>query len=135
MIRLLVGTRKYWLSPPHKGFAMSQQPIIRKVTTTDRGPVVRVTTEDVLKAVRAYVGEFTTYDIAGVLGAEEYPVRAAMSWLVKRGIVEKVGTIERRLPAPASRRHSEVYPVSLYRVKEEAVPVDFTALMGAFCRA
>ena len=112
---------------------MSQQPIIRNVTTMDRGPVVRVTTEDVLKAVRAYQGDFTTYDIAGVLGVEEYPVRAAMSWLVKRGIAEKVGTLERRLSPPAGRRlHGEVYPVSLYRVKEEAVPVDFAALNRAF---
>jgi len=112
---------------------MSQQPIIRNVTTMDRGPVVRVTTGDVLKAVRAYVGEFTTYDIAGVLGVEEYPVRAAMSWLVKRGIVEKVGTKERRLPAPIGRRlHGDVYAVSLYMVKEEAAPVDFSALNRAF---
>lgn len=112
---------------------MSQQPIIRNVTTMDRGPVVRVTTEDVLKAVRAYVGEFTTYDIARMLGAEEYPVRAAMSWLVKRGIVEKVGTMERRLPPPVGRRlHGEVYFVVLYRVKEEAAPVDFAALNRAF---
>lgn len=112
---------------------MSQQPIIRNVTTMDRGPLVRVTTEDVLKAVRDYEGEFTTYDIAGVLGVEEYPVRAAMSWLVKRGIVEKVGTKERKLPPLAGRRlHGDVYSVSLYQVKEVAESVDFAALNRIF---
>lgn len=112
---------------------MGQQPIIRNVTTLDRGPVIRVTTEDVLQAVTAYVGEFTTYDIARVLGVEEYPVRAAMSWLLKRGVVEKVGTKERRLPPPAGRRlHGDVYPVSVYRVKETAAPADFAALNRAF---
>lgn len=115
---------------------MGQQKIIRNVATMDRGPVVRVTTEDVLQAVRAYQGDFTTYDIARVLGIEEYPVRAAMSWLVKRGIVERIGTIERTLqPVNGRRLHGDTYTVALYRVKEEAAPVDFSALMGAFCRA
>lgn len=116
---------------------MSQQPIIRHVSTMDRGPAVRVTTDDVLQAVEAYAGAFTTYDIAKVLGIEEYPVRAAMSWLVKRGIVEKIGSRERPLSAaPGKRMHSESYSVSLYRVKakERSPEVDFTALMGAFCR-
>ena len=112
---------------------MSQQPIIRNVTTLDRGPVVRTTTEDVLKAVRAYDGEFTTYNIAGVLGVEEYPVRAAMSWLLKRGIVEKVGAKERRLPrVPGKRMHADTYPVALYQIKEQAGDVDFAALNRAF---
>ena len=112
---------------------MSQQPIIRNVTTLDRRPVVRVSTENVLQAVTSYVGEFTTYEVAGVLGVEEYPVRAAMSWLLKRGFVEKVGTKERRLPLPAGRRlHGDVYPVSVYQAKEQAGEVDFAALNRAF---
>lgn len=102
---------------------------------------VRVNQNTVIEAIRDYVLQssaehFTTLEIARYMGVEEYPVRAAMSWLVKRGIVEKVGTIERRLPPPVGRRlHGEVYWVSLYQVKEEAAPVDFSALMGAFCRA
>jgi hypothetical protein len=112
---------------------MGQQKIIRNVSTMDRGPVVRVTTEDVLQAVRAYVGDFTTYDIARVLGTEEYPVRAAMSWLVKRGIVERIGTTERTLlPVKGRRLHGDTYTVALYRAKEEAAPVDFSALNRAF---
>lgn len=111
---------------------MGQQ-IIRNVSTLDRGPVVRATTDEVLNAVRAYQGEFTTYDIARVLSIEEYPVRAAMSWLVKRGIVERIGTTERKLqPVKGRRLHGETYPVALYRAKEEAVPVDFSALNRAF---
>lgn len=112
---------------------MGQQKIIRNVSTMDRGPVVRVTTEDVLKAVRAYEGEFTTYDIARVLGVEEYPVRAAMSWLVKRDIVERIGITDRPLPQVQGKRmHCETYTVVLYRAKEEAAPVDFSALNRLF---
>lgn len=115
---------------------MGQQKIIRNVSTLDRGPVVRATTDEVLKAVRDYQGDFTTYDIARALGIEEYPVRAAMSWLVKRQIVERIGTTERPLPpVPGKRLHGDTYTVALYRAREEAAPVDFSALMGAFCRA
>lgn len=111
---------------------MGQQ-IIRNVSTLDRGPVVRATTDEVLKVVMAYQGEFTTYDIARVSGIEEYPVRAAMSWLVKRGIVERIGTTERTLqPVKDRRLHGDRYTVALYRAKEEAAPVDFNALNRAF---
>lgn len=107
---------------------MSQQPIIRNVTSMDRGPVVRLTTEDVLKAARAYVGEFTTRDIAAVLHVDEYNVRIAMAWLVRRGVVENVGTKKRRLPALSARRFRGTYTVVLYRANEEAAPVDFAEL-------
>lgn len=112
---------------------MSQQPIVRNVTTLDRGPVVRVTTEDVLKAAKCYGEEFTTREIAFELDVDEYPVRMAVSWLVKRGIFEKVGTTKRKLSPPIGRRlHGSVYPVSLYQVKEQSAPVDFAALNRAF---
>lgn len=109
---------------------MSQQPIIRNVTSMDRGPVVRVTTEDVLKAVRAYQGDFTTCDIAGVLRVEEYHVRIAMSWLSKRNLIEKAGK-KKRYTATAH----EPYLVTAYRVPEQGGPVDFAVLTRAFCRA
>ena len=61
-------------------------------------------------------------------------MRAAISWLVKRGAVERVGTTQ-RLILPAKRYNRDSYPVLLYQLKEEAAPVDFAALMGALCRA
>lgn len=110
---------------------MSRQKIIANVSTFDRGSVVRVTSEKVLEAVRACEGDFTTQDIAGRLGLEEYPVRAALSWLVRRGIVEMVGTEPRRLPVRKGRGQRETYPATLYRAKKEAVPVDFNTLYRA----
>lgn len=107
---------------------MSQQKIIRNVTTMDRGPVVRVTTEDVLKAARAYEDDdFTTYDIAFEMDVEEYPVRAAMSWLLKRRLVEVCG--KRFL---FTKTNHVKYPVVLYRVRPEATEADFAALNRAF---
>ena len=113
---------------------MSQQKIITNVSTFDRGVVARVTSDKVLQAVRGCEGDFTTLDIAGLLGLEEYPVRAALSWLVRHGIVERVGTEPRRLPVRKGRGQRETYPAALYRVKEEKAPADFGALMAAFCR-
>lgn len=110
---------------------MSQQPIIRNVTTMDRGPVVRVTTDDVLKAVRAYVGQFTTYDIARELGAEEYPVRAAVSWLNRYKVIEAVPCVRTRR---YTKTNGEVYSATVYQLRPEANPCDFEALMFAFCR-
>lgn len=109
---------------------MSQQEIITNVSTFDRG-VARVTSEKVLRAVRGCEGDFTTLDIAGLLGLEEYPVRVALSWLVRRGIVERVGTEPRRLPVRKGRGHRETYPATLYRAKKEAAPVDFNTLYRA----
>ena len=108
---------------------MTQQTIIRRVTTMDRGPLVRVTTAEVLKVVEAHRGEFSSFDISEKMGVPEYPVRAAMSWLLNRRVIEKVGTRKRY----TALRH-EAYWATTYRVREQSAPVDFMALMGAFCR-
>lgn len=115
---------------------MGRTPIIRNVTTMDRGPCIRASTDDVLKAVRAYEGDFTTYDIAQVLGVAEYPVRVAMSWLVRRGIVERVGSAKRPfLQSAGWHLQGRTYSVYQYRVRGDDAPADvFTALMGTFCR-
>ena len=113
---------------------MSQQKIITNVSTFDRGVVARVTSDKVLQAVRGCRGGLTTYDIARSLGTGEYQVRAAISWLVRRGIVERIGIAKRPLPARKKHGNRETYPAALYRVKEEKTPADFGALMAAFGR-
>lgn len=115
---------------------MGRTPIIRNVTTMDRGPGIRASTDNVLMAVRAHGGDFTTYDIAQVLGVEEYPVRVAMSWLVRRGIVERVGLAERPFLQSAGRHlQGRTYSVYQYRVRGDDAPAEvFAALMETFCR-
>lgn len=55
-----------------------------------------------------------------------------MSWLLKRGVVEKVSTNERKMPVLGDRRrHSDSYPVSIYQMKETTAPADFAALNRA----
>ncbi|GEM_PF-5619498 len=108
---------------------MTQQAIIRHAVTMDRGPLVRITTDDVQKFVEAHSGEFTSFDIAEKMGAPEYPVRAAISWLLNRRVIEKAGTRKRY----TAHRH-EAYWATTYRVRERSALVDFRALMGAFCR-
>ena len=104
-------------------------------------PVTRVTTEAVKAAIEQYVNErsdrFTTADIARFMGIDEYPVRAAMTWLTRYGFVEIIPEVRSRryLPKQDDRRwHCDTYSVSMYRVKEKASQADFTALMGVFCR-
>lgn len=109
-------------------------------STTERVPVVRVSTEAVKKSIEQYVTQFenrfTTADIARFMGVEEYPVRAAVSWLARYGVIEIIpGLRSKRYLSPECRRHSDDYSVSVYQVKEPACEVDFSALMGAFCRA
>ena len=105
-------------------------------------PIVRVKTEAVKAAIERYVEQhcdrFTTADIARFMGVDEYPVRAAVSWLARYGFVEIIPGLrsKRYRSLPADRRpHDDDYSVSVYRVKEPASEVDFSALMGAFCRA
>lgn len=111
---------------------MGQQQIISNISTLDRGASPVVTADDVLKAARECRGGFTTYDIARALGVEEYPVRVAITWLVRRRAVERIGTEKRPLPARPKHGNRETYPATLYRVKDEAAPVDFSALNRAF---
>lgn len=97
-------------------------------------------TEAVQKAIEQYVkdhseGRFTTADIARFMGAEEYPVRAAFSWLARYGMIEIIPGVrsKRYRSIPTDRRpHDDDYSVSVYQVKEEAASVDFSALNRAF---
>jgi len=104
---------------------------------------IRVTTETVQKAIEQFVkdrGEnrFTTADIARFIGVEEYPVRAAVSWLARYGMVEIIpGVRSRRYLGepkdPSKRRRAHIYTASMYRLRD-VCDVDFKRLMGVFCR-
>lgn len=104
---------------------------------------VRVTTEAVLEAIRVFpIESFTTFEIAEAMGVPEYPVRAAMSWLVNRQIVVRAGARKLMSRRPVCRERNgyapgkhEPYWATTYIMKEQSAPVDFAALMGAFCRA
>lgn len=104
--------------------------------------IIRVTTESVQKAIEQYVNDrgdnrFTTADIARFLGVDEYPVRAAVSWLARYGLIEIIPGVrsKRYLEQPADRRlHGDSYSVSMYRVKERCGEANFAALMRVFCR-
>lgn len=99
-------------------------------------------TDAVRKAIEQFVkdrGEnrFTTADIARFMGAEEYPVRAAFSWLARYGMVEIIPGVRSRryLGQPADiskRRHTDQYFASVYQVKERCGEADFAALNRAF---
>lgn len=107
---------------------MTQQKIIRNVTTMDRGPLVCVTTDDVAKVIESVVGEFTTFDIAEQMGVPEYPVRAAMSWLLKRGDIAKAGQRQR-----FTARMHEVYWATTYVRVVRGEPADFATLTRVLC--
>lgn len=102
---------------------------------------IRVTTEKVLEAIKVFpIESFTTYEIAEAMGVPEYPVRAAMSWLLSRHLVEKAGARKLMSRNPVCRINGrtpkqEPYWATTYVMKEQSAPVDFVALMGAFCRA
>jgi len=105
-------------------------------------PIIRVKTEAVKVAIERYVEQrsdrFTTADIAQFMGVEEYPVRAAMTWLIRSKMIEIIPGVRSKryfTPQVDRRLHSDGYSVSMYRIKEPACEVDFSALMGAFCRA
>lgn len=97
-------------------------------------------TEAVQKAIEQYVkdhaeGRFTTADIARFMGAEEYPVRAAFSWLVRYRFIEIIPGVrsKRYLGQPTNRRlHGDSYSVSMYQIKEQSGEADFAALNRAF---
>lgn len=94
---------------------------------------LRVTTETVMQAIRAYAESvkpfFTTCDIARAMGVEEYPVRAAVSWLNRYRMIEIV-------PGVRSRRytklHGEEYSATVYQIREKGGEADFNVLYRAF---
>lgn len=89
-----------------------------------------VTTETVLAAVKKLpIESFTTFEIAEDMGVPEYPVRAAVSWLLKGGVIERSGARKRY-----TATGNEPYFATTYVLKQKAAPADFSALMGIFCR-
>lgn len=112
------------------------------MATEQAGSSVRVTRDSVLEAIKAYVETqakpfFTTQDIARFMGVEEYPVRAAVSWLTRYELIEVVpGVRSKRYLGNAAdetkRRHTDSYSASVYQVKEQPAEVDFAALNRAF---
>ena len=101
---------------------------------------IRVTTETVFAAMKKHpIDSFTTFEIAEQMGVPEYPVRAAMFWLVNRKIIARAGA--RKLMTPRWRERNgfapgkpEPYWATTYVLREENAGPDIATLMGAFCR-
>jgi hypothetical protein len=99
----------------------------------------RVTTESVLASIRDFpILSFTTFEIAEAMGVPEYPVRAAMSWLVARKVVVRAGA--RKLMVPRRRERNgyapgkpEPYWAATYVLRETSSEPDIATLYGVFC--
>jgi hypothetical protein len=97
---------------------------------------VKVTTETVSQAIKQHVASakrdsFTTHDIARHMGAEEYHVRIAFSWLTRNRVIETIpGVRSVRYTGTAGERYS----ANVYQVVAVSEKPDFSALMGVFCR-
>lgn len=112
------------------------------MTTPQAESPVRVNRDSVLEAIKAYVDDhskpfFTTLDIARHMGVDEYPVRAAVSWLARYELIEIVPGVrsKRYLGDPQNphrRRHTDSYSASVYQIRQEVEKVDFAALNRAF---
>lgn len=88
----------------------------------------RVSIEMVFDAIWSYPkGALSTFEIAEQMGVPEYPVRAVMSWLLNRKVIEKAGA-RKRYTAPSN----EAYWATKYTMKPQTARVDFAALMVAF---
>lgn len=104
--------------------------------------------EDVLRVLsenRVVETHFTTTDVAGWLGVDEYAVRGAISWLCVAGLIEVAGSARRidafGRPYCACTYHwngkSEIPKVR--RNRDERMPqakwdvTAFNLLMGAIC--
>lgn len=99
------------------------------------GKTIRMKTETVQEAIKQYVkqrGEnrFTTYDIARYMGAEEYPVRAAIRWLHEYKEIDVI-------PGVRSCRYTKTlgdkYSTAIYRLRMNG-QCDIKTLMLALCR-
>jgi hypothetical protein len=98
---------------------------------------VQVTTETVSQAIKQHVASakrdsFTTHDIARHMGADEYHVRIAFSWLTRNRVIETIpGVRSVRYTGTAGERYS----ANVYQLVAVSEKPDFSALMGVFCRA
>lgn len=105
---------------------------------TEQAETIPVTKETVLEAIKAFsIETFTTFEIAEAMGVEEYPVRAAVSWLIKGKLIEKAGA--RKLWTKPVRRERrgfvpgkcEPYWATTYQLKIQTT-ADFMALNRVF---
>lgn len=95
---------------------------------TAQTEATRVTVEMVSKAIAASgLKEFSTFDIAEKMGVAEYPVRAAMSWLLKGNEIRKYRTVKRYTAAA-----HESYWATTYQLVEKGEPADLSVLNRAF---
>ena len=89
---------------------------------------MKVVSENVASAKHDH---FTTHDIARHMGAEEYHVRIAFSWLTRNRAIETI-------PGVRSVRYTgsagEKYSANVYQLVAVSEKPDFSALMGVFCR-
>lgn len=94
-----------------------------------------VNIETAQKAIEKYVeqrGEnrFTTADIARHMGVDEYPVRAAVSWLNRYRVIEAIpGVRSQRY----TRLNGEAYSAAVYQIREHGSEPDFAVLNMVFC--
>lgn len=95
-----------------------------------------VTTDTVIKGIRDYleaqkpISHFTTLAVALHMGADEYPVRTAFSWLRRYGLIETVPCV---FSVRYTKTNGEKYPAAVYQLKEKSTPADFAALHRVFC--
>jgi len=97
---------------------------------------MNVTTDRVSAAIKGYVASakrdhFTTHDIARAMGAEEYHVRIAFSWLTRNRVIETIPGVR---SVRYTGTHGEKYSANVYQLVAVSAKPDFAALMGVFCR-
>lgn len=108
------------------------QEITRNTTTLDRDLPPRIPVDRVYSAAKQLGdgAEFSSHDIAKILGVREYKVRAGVCWLLKRNMLVEVG-----YRIKCNQRTLLPYRVKQYRLKGEiGISTNFSALMSAFCR-
>lgn len=116
---------------------MEEVVILRDGDHLNGARMEHVSTDQVLSAIKGYKGQvdpegntvFSTLDIAREMGADEYRVRVACSWLRRYRIIE---VIEGTTCMRRTRRTGERYTASLYRLRPQAAPADFDALFRVF---
>lgn len=97
--------------------------------TIEAVAIVPVTTDMVIEAIEALSCEdWTTSQLADAMQVPEYPVRAAVSWLLVRKVLEVSGT---RKGYYWTGRKRKTYQSNTYRLKGQG-KVDFNTLNMAF---
>lgn len=95
----------------------------------DRPSKVKVTTDSVMLSIASMSKDgWTTFELAAAMQVPEYPVRAAVSWLLVRNVLEVSGT---RKGYYWTGRKRKTYQANTYRVRGRG-KVDFDTLNMAF---